>query len=220
MTRSTSLRLGALPALFLILLGGCATRTVVLPDLSLIRSNGDTKAIAEAAAQAATSELAQPEVPPPRATNGPGARPTPQPAAVAAAAAAQAAAQAAQRERPFADVVKDAKEDEGLFRIWTRDDRVWIEIGPDQLNKPFFLTSNLNRGIGENRMFGGMMTYPAGLSQIVEFRKHGSLVQLVAKNTKYTAEPGTPEARAVAAGFSDSLLAAAPVVSQAHPDRK
>ena len=64
------------------------------------------------------------------------------------------------------------------------------------------------------------MTYPVGLSQIVEFRKYGSLVQLIAKNTKYTATPGTPEARAVAAGFSDSLLAAAPVVSQPHPERK
>ena len=185
-----------------------------------VKANGDTKAIAEAAAQAATTELAQPEAALPRTTNGPGSRPTPQPAAVAAAAAAQAAAQAAQRERPFADVVKDAKEDDGLFRLWTRDDRVWIEIAPDQLNKPFFLTSNLNRGIGENRMFGGMMTYPAGLSQVVEFRKYGSLVQLVAKNTKYTAAPGTPEARAVAAGFSDSLLAAAPVISQPHPERK
>ena len=184
------------------------------------RPNGDTKAIAEAAAQAATTELVQPDAAPARATNGPGSRPTPQPVAVAAAAAAQAAAQAAQRERPFGDVVKEAKEDEGLFRLWTRDDRVWIEIAPDQLNKPFFLTSNLNRGIGENRMFGGMMTYPAGLSQIVEFRKYGSLVQLIAKNTKYTAAAGTPEARAVAAGFSDSLLAAAPVVSQPHPDRK
>ena len=85
--------------------------------------------------------------------------------------------------------IKDAKEDEGLFRIWRRDDRVWIEIGVDQFNKPFFFTSSLNRGIGENRLFGGMMTYPAGLSQVVEFRKYGSLVQLIAKNTKYTAPP-------------------------------
>src|SRR5918993_961735 len=122
MTRATALRCGAIPVL-LLLLGGCASKAV-LPELAVrSSSNGDTKAIAEAAAQAATSELAQPETTAPRPTGGPGARPTPQPVAVAAAAAAQAAAQAAQRERPFADVVKDAKDDEGLFRIWTRDDR-------------------------------------------------------------------------------------------------
>ncbi len=53
-----------------------------------------------------------------------------------------------------------------------------------------------------------------------EFRKVGSSVQLVASNAKYTAQAGTPEARAVADAFSDSLLATAPVVSQPHPERK
>jgi hypothetical protein len=216
-TRYTGLvRLAAITAA--VTLGACATKPAV-PD-ERAKQAGETSLIAEAAVQEATKELAQPESTPSRSANGPGARPTPQPAAVAAAAAAQAAVQAAQRERAFADVIKDAKEADGLFRIWTRDERVWIEIGADQFGKPFFLTSSLNRGIGENRLFGGMMTYPAGLSQVVEFRKYGSLVQLVAKNTKYTATPGTPEARAVAVGFSDSLLAAAPVVSQPHPDRK
>lgn len=216
-TRSAALH-GGLIALAVVTLGGCATTSIVSDERD--RPSGEAMAIAEAAARAATKDLAQPEGRASPSTNGPGSGPTPQPAAVAAAAAAHAAAQAAQRERTFADVVKDAQADEGLFRIWTRDERVWIEIGADQFGKPFFLTSNLNRGIGENRLFGGMMTYPAGLSQVVEFRKYGSLVQLVAKNTKYTAAPGTPEARAVAAGFSDSLLAAAPVVSQPHPERK
>ena len=196
-------------------LAGCST-TIVQRAFP----NGEATAIGEAAAQAATKELAQPDATPARSGNASASRASPPPAAVAAAAAAQAAAHAAQRERAFADVIKDAKEDEGLFRLWTRDDRVWIEIAPDQFGKPFFLTSNLDRGIGEHRLFGGMMTYPAGLSQVVEFRKYGSQVQLVAKNTKYTAAAGSPEARAVAAGFSDSLLASANVVSQPHPERK
>ncbi len=34
------------------------------------------------------------------------------------------------------------------------------------------------------------------------------------------AQPGTPEARAVAAGFSDSLLATAPIASKPQPERK
>ena len=45
-------------------------------------------------------------------------------------------------------------------------------------------------------------------------------MQLVARNVKYTAQAGTPEARAVEDAFSDSLLATAPVVSQPHPERK
>jgi hypothetical protein len=117
-------------------------------------------------------------------------------------------------------VVKDAKGTDGLFRLWTKDERTLIEIQPEQFGKLYFLSSNLNQGIGEARLFGGMMTYPAGLAQPVELRRTGNLVQMVAKNVKYVAAPGTPEARAVAAGFSDSLLASATVVSQPHPERK
>ena len=64
------------------------------------------------------------------------------------------------------------------------------------------------------------MNYPMGVAQVVAFHKVGQNIQLIAKNTKYTAKEGTPEARAVAAGFSDSLLATAPVVAQPHPERK
>ena len=97
---------------------------------------------------------------------------------------------------------------------------MWIEVAPDQLDKPLFFKSNINHGIGEGRIFGGAMTYPVGVAQVVVFHKVGQNIQLIAKNTKYTATPGTPEARAVAAGFSDSLLATAPISSQPHPTRK
>ncbi len=207
--------LRSLPAIGLLaLLAACATpQAVPERDAAKVIGEAAAKAVTDAGSGASPTRPADP----PRA---PGAGTPPPPAAVAAAVAATAAAQAAQRERPFAEVIKDAKESEGLFRIWTRDEKIWIEIAPDQFGKPYFLTSNLNQGIGENRVFGGMMTYPVGLSQIVEFRKIGPLVQLIAKNVKYTAAAGSPEARAVAAGFSDSLLGAAAVASQAHPERK
>jgi hypothetical protein len=209
------LRLAA--SLSVLWVAGCAT--VAAPKPEATGKPSEAQAIGEAAARAAANE------PAPAAANGshrgaPSGRGAAPGNAVAVAAAATAAAQAAQSQRAFADVVKDAKPSEGLFTLWKRDDRVWVEIDADQFGKPFFLTSSLNRGIGENRLFGGMMTYPIGLTQIVEFRKVGSLVQLIAKNTKYTAAPGTPEARAVAAAFSDSLIGSAMVASQPHPERK
>jgi hypothetical protein len=45
-------------------------------------------------------------------------------------------------------------------------------------------------------------------------------VQLIARNAQYVAKAGTPEARAVAAAFSPSLLASTAIASQPHPDRK
>ena len=136
------------------------------------------------------------------------------------AAAAAAAAAAQQSAKPFADVVKDANETKGLLNIWRKDDKVWLELAPDQFDKPYFFKSAINQGIGESRIFGGAMTYPIGVAQIVVFHKHGNAVQLIAKNVKYTAKPGTPEAYAVAAGFSDSLLAVAPISSQPSQERK
>jgi hypothetical protein len=126
--------------------------------------------------------------------------------------------------RPFAEVSRDAKEMPGMLRLWRKDDKVWIEIAPEQFDHPYFFSTNLDQGLGENRFLAGSMS--SSLSRrfggpgIVVFRKVGGNVQLVSRNVKYTAKSGTPEARAVADAFSDSLLATAPIVSQPHPDRK
>ena len=194
----------ALAPLAPLVMSGCAS----IPRADAAKP-ADTAAIAAAAAQAVTDH---------GTTNGNAQRAGANTNAVAAAAAA--AAQATQSSKPFADVVKDAKESKGLFTLWQKDDKLWLEIDPEQFDKPFFFKSAINQGIGEARIFGGSMNYPFGVAQVVTFHKHGQNVQLIAKNVKYTAKPGTPEARAVAAGFSDSLLAVAPIASQPHPERK
>ncbi len=126
--------------------------------------------------------------------------------------------------RTFAEASRDAKEMPGLFPLWQREDRVYLEIAPAQFDQPFFFSTNLDQGLGENRFLAGLMTSSQtrrfGGPLIVSFRKIGNNVQLVARNVRFTAQAGTPEARAVADAFSDSLLATAPVVSQPHPERK
>jgi len=193
-------------------LAGCATMTAGAAD----KSDAAIAAAAQAAAHEATAAGGAPAP----TASAPGAARPPGPATTAAAAAAAAAMTAAQSQKPFADVVKEAKEYDGFLKLWQKDEKVWIEVAPDQLDKPIFFKSAIDQGIGEGRIFGGAMTYPMGVAQVVVFHKVGQNVQLIAKNTKYTAEPGTPEARAVAAGFSDSLLATAPIAAQPHPTRK
>ena len=143
-----------------------------------------------------------------------GAGPAGSPAGAGGAGAAAAAG--APATRPFADVIKDAKETKGLFTVWQKDEKAWIEIGPDQFDKPMFFSVNLASGIGESFLLGGLM----GRSHLAELRKVGGTVQLVARNEHYFAQPKTPEATAVADAFSDSLLASAPVASLPHPERK
>jgi hypothetical protein len=135
------------------------------------------------------------------------------PGATAGGGAAAAAAAAAAGPKPFAEVIKDATPHKGYFTLYTKDDKTWIELAPGDFDKPFFFSVNLARGIGENFLFGGLM----GPSHLAEWHKVGNNVQLVALNETYFATPQTPEARAVADAFSNSLLAAAPVVSQPEP---
>ena len=133
------------------------------------------------------------------------------------------AASPASALRTFAEATRDAKEQQGLFTLWQRDDKILIEIQPDQLERLYFFSTNLDQGLGESRFLAGSMTSLSrrfGGPAIVMFRKVGTNVQLVARNVKYTAQPGTPEARAVEDAFSDSLLATAAVISQPHPERK
>ncbi|MFZ6723389.1 zinc-dependent metalloprotease [Undibacterium sp. Ji49W] len=128
--------------------------------------------------------------------------------------AAPAAAPTAMR--PFKDIIKDAKELKGFFNLYQKDDKVWLEIRPEQFDKPFLFTYNIPNSIGERGLYGSQM---GGGHQAV-FHKIGNQVQLLAKNTDYYAAPGTPQAQAVAQAFSDSLLGSAPVLSSPHAESK
>ena len=74
-----------------------------------------------------------------------------------AGATAAAAAVPAGGLRPFADVIKDAKRIDGLLTLWQKDERVWIELRPGDLDVPFFLSPKTKTGIGEGRFYGGLM---------------------------------------------------------------
>ncbi len=190
-----------LPALLLAALGvaGCATT-----------ASGPTSATAAASAPVAPL------------------RPLPAAAAAAPSAAASAAVAAAPpapgQPPAFATVIKDAKESKGLIALWQKEEKVWLELKPEDFNKPFFLSPKISQGIGEAGIYGGTMIGRwgrAGRAQLVEFRRINNLVQLVAINTDYLGgDAKSPTGRAVAAGFSNSLLGTAQVASLAHPERK
>ncbi|HJV70595.1 zinc-dependent metalloprotease, partial [Ideonella sp.] len=162
---------------------------------------------------------------------------TPPGAAVAADAPASAASQAvatgakpgtppatpaAGAPPPFATVIKEAHRTDGLLPLWQKDEKVWFELRPGDFNKPLFLSPKLSHGIGEQALFGGsMLGYGLwGRPQIVEFRRQHNQVLLVARNERYLAAAGSPEARSVAIAFSDSLLGSAPVASLPQADTK
>jgi len=118
--------------------------------------------------------------------------------------------------RPFAEVIKDAKETKGLYTLWQKDEKVWIEIRPEQLDQPFLLTTVLARGIAAGRFIPGLN----GDENVASFKRIGNLVQLIARNTLIRAADKSPLARAVRDSTSDSLLGSVAVASAPHPERK
>jgi hypothetical protein len=120
-------------------------------------------------------------------------------------------------------VVKDAKKIEGPLTAWQKDEKLWLELAPEDFGKPFILSPKIATGIGEASILGGLMAYPvngAGGQQVVEFVRVHNQVRLQARNLDVMAKPGTPEARATAVSYSPSLLGSVAVASQPHPQRK
>lgn len=153
-----------------------------------------------------------PPVPPsPDAPAAAAAAPQPAAATPAPVAAVPVAA-----PRPFVDIVRGALHLPGFLSLYQKEEKVWIELRPDQFDRPLFMSVNMPNGIGERGIYGSQM----GASRVVVFHRVGNLVQMIAKNTDYGAKGGTPQALAVQQAFSDSLLAIAPVVSSPHPQSK
>ena len=117
--------------------------------------------------------------------------------------------------KPFADIIKDAKVYPGYFTLYQKDEKVWIEIKPEQLDQSFFFQVNRNRSIGERRA----LTNPMMRAHVAQFHKIGDLVQLLAKNERFVAEDKGLK-QAIHENLSDSLIGSAGVVSKPHPERK
>lgn len=142
-------------------------------------------------------------------------------AAAASAPAAGASSPTAARPdpaapKPFADIIKDAKQQDGFIPIWRKDEKTWLEIPAERLNQPFLLTVNIASAVGERGLYASQM----GPSWMAEFRRVGNQIQLLARNTDFRALGEGGSQRAVAQAFSDSLLASAAVASAPHPERK
>ena len=181
------------------------------------RSAGLLAAVALAfAAPALAQKPAQtPPAAPPAPSAPPSAHATPTVALPTTLPGTPQSSPAVPSPRAFNTVIRDAKALPGFFTLYQKDEKVFIELKPDQLDTPFYLSVNRTRGLGEKFIYPFMMR-----GYVVEFRKVGGLVQMIAKNSRYGAKAGTPLAAAAQQSFTDSLLGSAVVASEPHPESK
>ncbi|MRD46343.1 DUF5117 domain-containing protein [Caenimonas koreensis DSM 17982] len=143
-------------------------------------------------------------------------------APVAPVAAATPPASAASRPapdpaapKPFAEVIRGASRSDGLFPVWRKDEKVWLEVPKAMIGKPFLFTANIANSVGERGLYASQM----GLSRMAEVRVIGRQFQLLALNTQFRAVSDQGSKRAIDQAFSPSLLGSGPVLSLEHPER-
>jgi hypothetical protein len=122
------------------------------------------------------------------------------------------------KEKPFAEIVKGMKSYEGLFTFYrdTADGKTLMEITPDQLDTLFLIALTIDRSVGERGLYAAQMAGDAP----VMFHRVGKNIQLIMKNTTFTAEPGTPQARTTERSFTYAILGSSKIQSAPHPERK
>lgn len=129
---------------------------------------------------------------------------------------AEAAKPEPPKDKPFAEVVKDAKAVSGLFTVYRTDEKTYLEILPDQLDRTYYMALTLESGLGERGFYASMMGGVAPVS----FHREGKTVQFVRRNTRFFAQAGSAIERAVRRSFSDSILGTTGLESLPHPERK
>src|SRR5438876_5248267 len=85
-------------------------------------------------------------------------------------------------DKSFDDVVKDMEVVKGLFTFYRRadDNKILMEIAPDQLDKRYLFAATLDQAVGERGFYGAQQLGDFPL----EFHQVGKSVQLIELNTE------------------------------------
>ena len=133
------------------------------------------------------------------------------PGAAAGAAATRAVAQ--QGPAPYAAILKDAKPLPGLIRLHHKGSLLFAELTPANYNKDYILLISIARGLGQTRILPGM-TWKGEDDWIWQFRKVDDKVQIVRRNLRFRAAPGSPLQSAVQLAYNDSVLFSLPIAAK------
>jgi hypothetical protein len=112
---------------------------------------------------------------------------------------------------PYADFTKGATAQIGLFNIWRKDGKVYLEITAKQLDTDFIQTAVPRNGIGGYSFFGGSTDWAP--ARLIRFSRVDDKIAIMWPNDIFLAPPGSPAARAISETFAPSVVDVAPIVS-------
>lgn len=112
---------------------------------------------------------------------------------------------------PYANLLKEAKTVSGMWTVYQKGNNLYWEIGSGDYSAEYIVLISISRGIAQGQLLGGM-SWGFGDDWVWQFRKVGENVHVVRKNVRFKASPNSPESRAVAAAYTDSVLFSLPIM--------
>src|SRR5262245_31841763 len=114
---------------------------------------------------------------------------------------------------PYATILKDAPPKSGLWTVYQKGQNLYWEINSSDYNSEYIVLISISRGIGQGQILGGM-SWGFGDDWVWQFRKVGDNVHVIRKNVRFKANPNSPESKAVAAAYTDSVLFSLPIMTK------
>jgi hypothetical protein len=113
----------------------------------------------------------------------------------------------------YARFIDGATSQSGLFTVWRKQGKVYLEVAPGQLDHAYLLVPILTSGLGRG-LFAGLHFKPL----LWQFTRVGNQIMTVEQNPYGQAKPGTPAALAVASSYPQSVISADPIVAINNDD--
>lgn len=122
-----------------------------------------------------------------------------------------AAARADAGPQPYATFVNGATAQHGLFTIWRKDGKVYIELAADQLDRDYIQTIVPGSGLGGWFVVWGNTDHLP--TELIRFTRAGNQVAILWPNPNFIATHGSAATRALDASFPHSIVGLAPIAA-------
>ena len=113
---------------------------------------------------------------------------------------------------PYAKWVAGATSQPGLFTLWRKSGKVYVEISSLQLGKEFVQSAAPANGLGGWAIVWGEAMFAQ--TRIITFTRDDNKIVMTWPNTFFKAPEGSARERSVQQSFSPSIVALAPIVAE------
>ncbi len=113
---------------------------------------------------------------------------------------------------PYAKFIVGAQSQSGLFTVWRKSGKVYLELTTAQLGKDFVQSASPANGLGGWAIVWGEDMFAQ--TRLIQFTRADNKIVITWPNTFFKAPPGSSRERSVAKSFSPSIVALAPIVAE------